>query len=104
MLIFTLVQSFEPHDDGAISADLEDFRDEWTRVSDSCPSSCPRFSNMPLSEQVSVFEVMTLPESGSEVQKFSCPSLLGLELMSVSVHLWEKRFRSSIFYSRYLRV
>ena len=46
MLIFTLVQSFEPHDDGAISTDLDDFRDEWTRVSDSCTSPCPRFSNM----------------------------------------------------------
>ena len=39
-------------------------RDERTRVSDVCP--CPRFSDMPLSEPVSVSEVMTLSESMSE--------------------------------------
>ena len=43
-------------------------RDERTRVSDvyPCPSPCPRFSDMPLSELVSVSEVMTLSESMSE--------------------------------------
>ena len=50
-------------------------RDERTRVSDvcPCPSPCPRFSDMPVSEPVSVSEVMTLSESvsesASEVQK-----------------------------------
>ena len=47
---------------------LDSTRDERTRVSDvcPCPSPCPRFADMPLSEPVSVSEVMTLSESMSE--------------------------------------
>ena len=36
-------------------------RDERTRVSEVCPCPSPKFLDMPVSEVVSVSEVMTLP-------------------------------------------
>ena len=59
---------------------------------------------MPLSELVSVSEVMTLSESVSEVKKITCLSLLRTRTRThVRVRpSLEKRSRLSIFFARYL--
>ena len=80
MLILTPVQSFEPHDDGAISTDLDDSRDGWTRVSDSCPSPCLRFSNMPLSELVSEL-VVRIRSHDIALNSCPCPSISGRNVL-----------------------
>ena len=53
--------------------------DGRTSVSDVCPCPCPRFSDITVSELVSVSEAMTLPGfmSESEVRKilYPCPNL-----------------------------
>ena len=73
-------------------------RDERTRVSEVCPR--PRFSDLPVSEVVSVSEVMTLSESMSESVSEVHKNLVsvsesesevkifpGSEFVSMSVHL-----------------
>ena len=65
---------------------LSSGRDERTRVSDVCP--CPRFTDLSVSEPVSVSEVMTLSVFEDQKNLASEIEFFLLVRIRVRIHVW----------------